>query len=277
MDWVAGGLIMIEMMLSARQEDRGVDHSEIVRIIGPASSTTLQPPLGAKFMRVAVIGRGADGSDSGGGGGGGCAATKIVKASAITYQINHDLSNRTTATFPGYDLRGTGAIEANGGRGIGGDFNFFGGNSPGGGSGIRRRSGGGGAAGPAGKGGDGASTDSSSTGGMRGARGEFDPKTGWHIGGGAGGGVYLSNNNLAAVGGGGAGADAGSIGMTSASIGGQKGMISGGTSSDQATSASGGKIKDGGEMGGGGAMYRDSSVVYTSAGGPGGIIIEWFF
>lgn len=153
MDWVAGVFVMIEMMLSARQEDRGVDHSEIVRIIGPASSTTLQPPPGAKFMRVAVIGRGADGSDSGGGGGGGCAATKIVKASAITYEIFHNIQNRTIATFPGYDLWGGGAIEANGGSAYGGDFNFRGGNSPGGGSGVRRRSGGGGAAGPAGKGG----------------------------------------------------------------------------------------------------------------------------
>ncbi|WP_144049428.1 hypothetical protein [Vreelandella massiliensis] len=118
-----------------------VEYSEYTRIV--SGSGTLQPPTGAKAMRVAAIGAGggaasilnralSDNSDwetsACGGGGGGCAATKIVKAEPVTYSIGlggvseKDYAEQynlfvaasgndggdTTATFGSYSLVGTG-------------------------------------------------------------------------------------------------------------------------------------------------------------------------
>jgi hypothetical protein len=145
--------------------------------------TSLTPPLGAKFMRVAAIGPGGDGgaASTTGGGGGGCAATKIVPASAITFSIGvsgRGTGTPTTASFNGYNLvggaGGTGSPES-GGVGSGGDFNFAGGTASSSG-----RSGGG-AAGPAGPG---RASPSSSTVSDAAAL----TNNGWSIGGGGAGG-----------------------------------------------------------------------------------------
>lgn len=252
--------------------DIKVEYSEYTRIV--SGSGTLEPPAGAKAMRVAVIGGGAAGSNERGGGGGGCAATRIVKAEAITYSIgaggvsSGDIDGSdTTATFGIYALVGGGATGATRGSSSGGDYNYLGGNG--------NRSGGGGA----GPGGDAASGVASIS--SEGATGHF--QDGWGVpGGNSGATSYLSNTNYgyiyAYAGGGGAGAAGGSASAGTDRRGESSGSSlwgrSGGMSICYETRKTAG---DGGEMGGGGGAAKDRYAWAHGNGGSGGMVVEWFF
>jgi len=271
---------MIELML-AGGGGVNVEYTEYTRLVGPASGVLVRPE-GAKAMRVAVIGAGGGG---GGSGGGGCAATKIVKASDITYTLPQYSVNAegqdSIAEFDGYYLIGGGGklpymdgstyAGGPGGVGSGGDFNFMGG------SGGRFTyypsvgTGGGGAAGPNGNGGDGGDQ---STGVRPGLPGEISG-SGWGVGGGGGGASAGSNDNstYAGGGGGGAGCSGGDrmyiLSGSNFSAGGE-GRVIFGTGGVSGEGNNGGY---GGEMGGGGGGRATSA----SRGGAGGMVVEWFF
>jgi hypothetical protein len=254
-------------------------------------SGILQPIAGAKYMRVAIFGGGAGGGYISGlnagvaGGGGGCAGVKsFVPASPISYSIgagraassSEGQAGTTTASFLSYNLVATGGwlrLPANGGpsggEGSGGEFSYTGGaGGVGGGSG--KGGAGGGAAGPNGNGGKGQDS------------GENSPQSGFYDGGGfgpgggGGGALRGSTQDSENAGGGGAGAP-----------GGQAALIGSGTTSHSAFRQSeGGSIWGtvggpglsssgqgyGGELGGGGRGIPSGS----SAGGSGGMVVEWY-
>lgn len=209
------------------------------------SGTSLTPPDGAKFMRVAAIGPGEKGGSSsadGGGGGGGCAATKIVPAQPITYTIGANIygfpnwvRTPTTVSFGDRTLTAFGAVGRNGGYGSGGDYNFNGGNA------STSSNAGGGSAGPAGHG------------GAAGSPAPAMANNGWSIGGGGGG---ASNSSV----GGGA---PGCPGRGGAGAGGAGQTIFGSVNVNNETT--------GMTPGGGGGV----GAIYTAT--AGAMIVEWFF
>jgi hypothetical protein len=209
-----------------------------------AGSGVIVPPANAKYMRVAVVGAGGTGYAVNGGAGGGCAATKIVPASPIQYTVGAAaLFNgaSSTASFTGYTLVGGGGGGYTSGNivgvGSGGDYNYNGG------AGVGSR--GGGAAGPSGNGGD-ANQNAPAVG------------PGWGCGGGGGGSASGGQ------GGGGSGANGAfySGNYTYSYFSGQS--FFGG----QAFDSFGGQMGGGGGAGGGAGM---------TAGGVGGIVVEWFY
>ena len=289
----------IDILLAAAGGEEMFTRSTFTRIV--TGSGTLNPPTGAKAMRVAAIGAGGGGyritgnNLSAGGGGGGCAASKIVKATPIVYSIGVGGANTgadggdTTAQFLSYNLIGGGGLGGLnaaplGGSGSGGDYNYSGGRAfasqtqPSQSGAIATCSSGGGAAGPAGNGGNGrpyTSAEDTST------DGSFNPNNGWGVGGGAGGakgGNNTSGYSYVVTGGGGAGSYAGSATNNPASTtdtnripGTVWGMWSGVTDTP-------GSIPAGGEMGGGGgANSFGTSSGAASAGGSGGLVVEWFY
>lgn len=217
--------------------------STYTRIVTPGSGV-IEPPEGAKLMRVAVVGAGggtpASNTGRSCGGGGGCSATNLVKAESIEYTVGANSvgadGGSSYAQFGAYSLiatggraGGTGAGVGVGGVGVGGDYNYSGGTGGG--------SGGGGAGGPAGEGGsDAANTPNVSD--------------GWGVGGGGSGFSH-------SYGGGGSGANGGSSAIASVRL---SSTFFGRTSTSAA----------GGQMGGGAGGS-------SSPGGVGGIVVEWFY
>lgn len=213
------------------------------------TGTSQDPPVGARFMRLAVIGAGADGASSsaqGGGGGGGCASTKIIPAASIAYVIGQRsrsagaTTGLTSATFAGGYIQATGGIGVTGGAGSGGDYSFTGGSA------LANENPGAGAAGPAGNG-----ASVSATGDPVDAPGLTD--NGWAFGGGGAG------QTDSGVGGGGPGMPGGGTPTTNGSAG---RTIFGVVETVNSTT--------GRTPGGGGG-------VASGTGGSGGLIVEWFF
>ena len=231
-----------------------------------AGSGVLQPIPRAKFMRVAVTGGGGSGSGryvspwTQAGGGGGCAASKIVPASTIYYTVGaagakDNNGGNSIAQFNNYFMIGVGGraglsydqnafgFNNNGGWGIGGDYN----NS-----------------------GDPGSVASSTTqpqsitfGG--GAAGPLDLVNGIFIGWGAPKGVKTSGLPRQA-GGGGTGAPGPAIYSTTL------GTPSYPTGWPWGNSAG----FEGGAGGGGGSSDSFQTTGSGSAGGVGGLFVEWF-
>ena len=272
--------------------------STYTRIV-TAGSGVIIPPANAKYMRVAVIGGGGGGqaqrdysgsTDAAcGGGGGGCAASKMVAASAINYSVggggagNGSSGGDTTASFGTYSLVGRGGsggsltLNALGGAGIGGDYNYSGGSA------LRASttgtygavSAGGGGAGPSGAGGNGSKQDGLTE--TIGTDGQLS--NGWGCGGGGGGkGIFTI---LSVSGGGGAGADSGGV-VSSVSIDYliYKTVPIWGVNSETAYGAASKTCvaTNGGILGGGGAATVGFDTgLGRSAGGVGGIVVEWFY
>ena len=226
------------------------------RIVTPGSGT-VNPPSGARFMRVAVVGGGggAVGGTGGGGGGGGCAASKMVVASSVSYTVGAGGSSSdggdSIAIFPGYRLfagGGKSGSTRSGGTASGGDYNSAGG------AGTERWSsgdpyaGGGGAAGP------------------------FSLVNGVYTGWGATRGGDGAVNYRESCGGSGTGA----LGPAFITTYYQRIVVPAGMNTNWPWGIipSGSFEITGGEMGGGGG--RDSSFLLGS-GGSGGLVVEWFY
>jgi hypothetical protein len=236
-----------------------------------AGSGVIVPPANAKYMRVAVVGAGGSSVNQYGAGGGACAASKIVPAAPITYNVgaaNTSVSpydgGASTASFPGYSLVAnggggrTGSTGAAGGAaGLTGDYNFRGGPSN-----TGTGTGGGGAAGPNGNGGTGSlAYDGVSD--RVGFDGSFSG-TGWGPGGGAGG------NNRGAFPNGLPGAGSGSSAVGTLLFAGSAPAVSPSFFGLPYTAVN---SSDGGVMGGGAGGSGSGTV----AGGVGGIVVEWFY
>ncbi len=284
--------------------------STFTRIV--SGSGTLNPPTGARAMRVAVIGAGGSGFAQTinattravhGGFGGGCAASKIVLAQPIDYTIGDGgiapaigatgkAGGDTTASFGSTTLIGPGgpggSLIASSSSAFApmpntGDYNFRAGA-------ILHAyttstdsivSSGSGAAGPNGGGGRGgrrtATTTNPESGGFSG--------TGWGAGGGAGG-IHGILSARFLCGGAGTGAASGSRKALSSDERNSGGLVWG-LASDSLLPLSGGgatvAISGGGEMGGGGSagyFTNDSGALagpVVSGGGSGGLVVEWFY
>lgn len=281
--------------------------STYTRIVTPGSGV-IEPPEGAKFMRVAVVGGGGGAiwvpgaaTTRAGGGGGGCAASRIVPASDVPYicgvagarkQVaaaapdSASAGGDSSATVAGELLIGRGgqpgsnlteAVFPNagkGGFGEGGTYNFSGGNAGG--------NFGGGGAGPNGNGGFHDTNSNLPTPG-------YFSGEGWGCGGGGSGSLSVNtvgaSNWFVPVGGAGAGANsfygkAYDTKYTEIMLRAMSGQGPFGTSFTVA-SVGAAPVFNGGEFGGGGSSESsgDATSGNTSgtAGGVGGILVEWFY
>lgn len=286
MDGVLGGFTMIEMMLSGGSM---FTSSRFTRRVNPESGV-IDPPYGARAMRVAVIGAGGGAAmrrtgsidRAMAGAGGGCAATIIVPATAISYTIGAGgpgirynstsgtdpagTGGDTIATFLDYELIGKGGpggfvnnstdYSQLGGIGIGGDYSFQGGAAYRAFTSVGYcASTGGGGAGPNGNGADGERNNLNGT--IETANQGSFTNTGWGDGGGASGVVQNSSE--------GGGRRGGGAGM---------GQFVG----DEAALSTSVFGRSDGSMGGGGSAHSGALADRSwSNGGHGGLIVEWFF
>lgn len=279
--------------LPQRSDSGGkLQRSTYTRIVTPGSGV-IDPPEGAKFMRAAVVGGGAVGTNFGAGGGGGCAATKIIPATSIQYTLNVAATSAAptggtnTLVIPGYPtLVANGAPaptsgSAPGGTATGGDYNYSGG-AGGLDSGVGYRSPGGGA-GPGGPGGNGVSGMAAGNVGF----GQIPTVVNWDwpIPGGQGGNVARSNSTnpvLVVTTGAGAGALSRPVLAAETLSAGRNVYAGAGPISFApfarttcqllalANTGGGTYIESEGEFGGGSAFGASTAPI-------GGIVVEWFY